>query len=126
MEIRGAIFDIFLEVLSGSNGNYEPTTSNGYQYINSNTQTDNLHSTYQVILLQAFAHSGIYDVLIRLATSTEIEIALKAVHMLRRLMQLSACLTPNVPQFPKLIEMAADFSGEDNPQRVYIYIYIYI
>ena len=80
---------------------------------------ENLLNNYVGLLLQAFYHSGIYDALILLGTSTEegSELNKKAKFLLKKIMYLSSYLLPDVPHFPSLIRIASDFSAENQYTR---------
>lgn len=76
---------------------------------------ENLLNNYVGLLLQAFYYCGIYDALIKLATTTEegSEINKKSKFLLKKIMYLSSYLLPEVPHFPSLIKIASDFSPEN-------------
>ena len=85
---------------------------------------ENLLNNYVALLLQAFNHCGIYEALIKLATSTEegSEINKKSKFLLKKIMYLSSYLLPEVPHFPSLIKIATDFSPENQYTRVMLTI----
>ena len=76
---------------------------------------ENLLNNYVGLLLQAFYYCGIYDALIKLATTTEegSEINKKSKFLLKKIMYLSSYLLPEVPHFPSLIKIASDFTPEN-------------
>ena len=81
---------------------------------------ENLLNNYVALLLQAFYYCGIYEALIKIATTTEegSEINKKSKFLLKKIMYLSSYLLPEVPHFPSLIKIATDFSPENQYTRV--------
>ena len=113
IEVKNTIFDIFFDVFNINMSYDEDRTKGSLKTVNS----DNLLNTYMIMVIQAFNHCGIYDVLIKLATSIENELTEKARQLLKKFMQLSSILLPVEPKFLSLIEMASDFKYLDPSLR---------
>jgi len=102
-----AILDLFIDIFNiplyiasadiNSIGNSSVCLSTNVVNFN-----ENLLNNYVALLLQAFHYGGIYEALIRLATSTEegSEINSKSKFLLKKIMYLSSYLLPDVPHFP--------------------------
>jgi rapamycin-insensitive companion of mTOR len=69
--VKKAIFDVFFNIFNINMSYDEDKVKGNLKYFNS----DNLLNTYMVMVLQAFYYCGIYDVLIKLATSADQELA---------------------------------------------------
>ena len=79
-------------------------------------KSDNLLNNYVALLLQAFYHSGAYDALTRLGTTTEegSHLNMQSKSLLKKIIYLSSYLLPEVPQFASLIKTATDFTIIDD------------
>jgi hypothetical protein len=119
-----AILDTFVEIFnipiyiasSDLNSFGSASISVSSSFVNFN---ENLLNNYVALLLQAFYYRGIYEALIKLATTTEegSEINKKSKFLLKKIMYLSSYLLPEVPHFPSLIKIATDFSPENQYTR---------
>ena len=79
-----------------------------------NGKSDNLLNNYVALLLQAFYHTGAYDALTRLGTTTEegSHLNIQSKTLLKKIIYLSAYLLPEVPQFAALIQLARSLALE--------------
>ncbi len=111
--VKRVIFDIFFDVFNINMSYDEDRTKGSLKIVNS----DNLLNTYMIMVIQAFNLCGIYDVLIKIATSTENVLTEKAQQLLKKFMQLSSILLPVEPKFLSLIELASDFKSADPSLR---------
>ena len=107
--------DIFIEIFNVPifiGGSDATSSSGGYMLTGGNGKSDNLLNNYVALLLQAFYHSGAYDALTRLGTTTEegSHLNIQSKSLLKKIIYLSSYLLPEVPQFAALIQLACDFS----------------
>ena len=107
-EVKRTIFEIFKDVLNINMSYDEERTKGNLKAAN----TENLLNTYMVMVVHALAVSGMYEVLISLATADDSEFADPAQQLLKKLMQLSSILLPNEPQFLPLMKLATDSHGD--------------
>ena len=103
-----AIMDIFIEIFNVPifiGGSDATSSSGGYMLSGGNGKSDNLLNNYVALLLQAFYHSGAYDALTRLGTTTEegSHLNIHSKSLLKKIIYLSSYLLPEVPQFAALI-----------------------
>ena len=66
--MKRAIFNLFFDIFNFSG-------TNEYTVDSSNEQSINLLNTYKAMVLKAFIHCGIFDMLIMLSTNEEGEVA---------------------------------------------------
>jgi len=116
---KTAILDIFIQIFNVPIfiGGSDPTSSSGgYMLTGGTGKSDNLLNNYVALLLQAFYHSGAYDALTRLGTTTEegSHLNMQSKSLLKKIIYLSSYLLPEVPQFASLIKTATDFSTNDD------------
>ena len=104
--------DIFIEIFNVPifiGGSDATSSSGGYMLTGGNGKSDNLLNNYVALLLQAFYHSGAYDALTRLGTTTEEgshlggHLNIQSKQLLKKIIYLSSYLLPEVPQFAALI-----------------------
>ena len=111
--VKKAIFSIFFDIFNINMSYDEDRTKGSLKSMNS----DNLLNTYMIMIIEAFNLCGIYDVLIKIATSAESELTESAQQLLKKFMQLSSILLPAEPNLLSLIEMASDFKSSDPSLR---------
>jgi len=105
---KTAILDIFIEIfnvpifIGGSDSN---PSAGGYMLTGGMGQSDNLLNNYVALLLQAFYHTGAYDALTMLGTTTEegSHLNRQSKSLLKKIIYLSSYLLPEVPHFASLI-----------------------
>ena len=114
---KQAILDIFIEIFNVPIflGASETNANSGGYMSGCMGQSDNLLNNYVALLLQAFCHTGAYDALTTLGTTTEegSAINMQSKSLLKKIIYLSSYLLPEVPHFSSLILLATDFSSFD-------------
>lgn len=100
MEIFIEIFNVPIFI-----GGSDLSSSGGYMMTGGAGKGDNLLNNYVALLLQAFYHSGAYDALTKLGTTTEegCHLNVQSKSLLKKIIYLSSYLLPEVPQFAQLI-----------------------
>ena len=102
---KTAIMEIFIEIFNVPIflGGSDLSSGGGTSIMGG--KGDNLLNNYVALLLQAFYHSGAYDALTKLGTTTEEGCHLNVLSksLLKKIIYLSSYLLPEVPQFAHLI-----------------------
>lgn len=107
LEVKKTIFAIFFELFNVNMPFGEDLAL-----------AENFLSPYMNIVVQSLNICGIYDILIEVTSTEDLELIELSRRLLKILMQLSSVLIPECPKFLSLITMASDFKLVDPSLRL--------